>query len=154
MIKYYIKIYERHISKIFPACSKLQGKLIEQGLNIFDVEGLGLSMLTGKTKQFINIATDLCNNNFPEIMGTTILINSSFLFSALWSIVKGFLDEKQINKIKIEKSGYVKKLLEFIEPENLPSFLGGTCTCSQFEGGCLYSDIGPWNPEGGLGYFI
>ena len=29
-----------------------------------------------------------------------------------------------------------------------PKLLGGKCECSGIEGGCMYSDIGPWNPEG------
>ena len=27
----------------------------------------------------------------------------------------------------------------------MPDFLGGTCTCSHVEGGCLNSSAGPWN---------
>ena len=36
-------------------------------------------------------------------------------------------------------------MLEAIDAENLPQWLGGTCTCSHVEGGCLNSRAGPWN---------
>jgi len=58
--------------------------------------------------------------------------------------------KKQEKKINVEKSEYAKKLLELVEAENLPTILGGKCTCPDIEGGCLYADIGPWNPKGGL----
>ena len=67
------------------------------------------------------------------------------LFSALYAIVKGFLDERTRSKVRILGSNYQPTLLEHIDAENLPSFLGGTCTCSHVEGGCLYSNAGPWN---------
>ena len=85
------------------------------------------------------------------MLGTMILINSGFFFNAVWTICKGFIDEKTRKKINIEKSGYAKKLLELVDAENLPSILGGTCQCNHIEGGCLFADIGPWNPKGGLG---
>ena len=59
-------------------------------------------------------------------------------------MVKGFLDERTRNKIKIMGSGWEKVLLEYVDPESLPDFLGGKCTCAD-RGGCLKSNVGPWN---------
>jgi hypothetical protein len=150
MMKYYIKEYERLMKYRFPSCSRAKGVLIEQSLTILDMDGVGLGMVVGKTKEFIKIAADIGQNYYPEMLGTMFLVNTSFLFGAVWSLVKSFIDEKTRNKIKVEKSDYAKKLLELVEPENLPTFFGGKCTCPQIDGGCLFSDIGPWNPEGGL----
>jgi hypothetical protein len=58
------------------------------------------------------------------------------LFTGVWAVVKGFIDEKTRKKITIMGSKYQKDLLELVEAENLPDFLGGSCNCSQ-HGGCL-----------------
>ena len=63
------------------------------------------------------------------------------MFSAIWTLVKGFLDEKTRAKIKIEGTKYIKELLKLIDIENIPSFMGGQCTCEE---GCLSSNAGPW----------
>jgi len=150
MTKYYIKEYERLMKYRFPSCSKQAGKIIEQSLTILDMEGVGISILTGKTKEFVKLAADIGQNYYPEMLGQMFLINTSFFFSAVWTIVKAFVDEKTRNKISVEKSSYQKKLLELVDADNLPTFLGGNCTCPNIEGGCLYADIGPWNPQGGI----
>jgi len=153
MTKYYIKEYERLMKYRFPACSRAASKIIEQSLTVLDMEGIGISLLTGKTKEFVKLASDIGQNYYPEMLGQMFLINTSFFFSAVWAIVKGFVDEKTRNKICVEKSSYQKKLLQLVDAENLPSFLGGSCICPNIEGGCLYADIGPWNPQGGIRYF-
>jgi hypothetical protein len=66
------------------------------------------------------------------------------IFTGVWAIVKGFLDEKTRNKITIKGGKFEKDLLELVEPENLPKFLGGKCTCDEF-GGCMKSGVGPWD---------
>jgi hypothetical protein len=150
MTQYYVKEYERLMKNRFPACSAEKKTAIEQSLTILDLDGIGVSILGGKTKQFLKLAADIGQDYYPEMLGTMFLLNTGFLFSALWTLVKGFIDEKTRNKIHVEGSKYQKKLLELVDEENLPSFLGGKCTCPTIEGGCLYADIGPWNTQGGI----
>ena len=65
------------------------------------------------------------------------------IFTGIWAIVKGFLDEKTRNKIHIKGGSFTEDLLKYVDIENLPSFLGGNCTCEEF-GGCMLSKAGPW----------
>lgn len=140
----YVKDYEDLILNKFTACSKRVGGVIETTLTILDLQGVGLSILGGTLRNFIKLAADIAQNYYPEMLGQMWLINTSFMFSAVWAIVKGFIDEKTRNKFNLEKSDYSAKLLEIIEADNLPAFLGGNCTCPHVEGGCLFSDAGPW----------
>lgn len=150
MMKYYIREYERLMKYRFNACSKASGIIVEQSFTILDMNGVGMSMLTGKIKDFIKIASNIGQNYYPEMLGQMFMINTSTMFSFIFAMIKGFIDEKTRNKMSVFKDVYKEKLLEYIEPENLPDFLGGTCTCNHIKGGCMYADIGPWNPKGGI----
>jgi hypothetical protein len=76
----------------------------------------------------------------------TFIINAPWLFDTIWNLVKYWLDEVTVSKIKIFKSGkdYTMTLFQYIEPANLPFQLGGACQC---EGGCENSDAGPWKDK-------
>jgi hypothetical protein len=150
MIKYYIKAYERQMKLMFPACSAVVKTPVEQSCTILDLHGIGITSLVGKTKSFIKLASDIGQDYYPEMLGTMFLLNTGFFFKAVWSLVKSFIDPKTAGKIHMLGSSYKDELYKWIDPENLPTVVGGTCSCPNIEGGCLYADIGPWNPNGGI----
>lgn len=69
------------------------------------------------------------------------IVNAPMLFSGIWAAIKPWIDEKTRNKIVIIGSGFKEKLLEIIDPENLPEFLGGSSKTD------LSVNAGPWNPQ-------
>ena len=150
MVKYYIKQYERQMKYIFPACSAVVQKPVEQSCTILDANGIGIFSLVGPIKGFVKLASDIGQDYYPEMLGKMTIVNVGFLFRAIWSMVKSFIDPKTQSKINLLKSSYKEELLKLIDEDKLPSFLGGKCTCDNFVYGCLGSDIGPWNPEGGI----
>jgi len=75
-------------------------------------------------------------------MGKFYIINAPWSFTAVWAVVKPWLDEVTVSKIQILRSDYNAELLKQIPAENLPKEFGGACTC---RGGCSLSDAGPWN---------
>ena len=150
MVKYYIKQYERQIKYIFPACSAVVQRPVEQSCTILDANGIGIMSLAGPIKGFVKLASDIGQDYYPEMLGKMTIVNVGFLFRAIWSMIKGFIDAKTQAKISLLKSNYKDDLLKIVDEDKLPSFFGGKCTCSNFLYGCLGSDIGPWNPEGGI----
>ena len=125
----------------FPACSAIAGVRIEQGLNILDLNGGSMKILSKKVYGLIQLASKVGSDYYPEIMGQTFIVNAPMLFSGVWAIVKGFIDEKTRKKITIKGSSYQKDLLEIVDAENLPDFLGGKCALF----GAHKDGVGPWN---------
>jgi hypothetical protein len=87
------------------------------------------------------MASKIGSDFYPEIMGQTFIVNAPMLFSGVWVIIKGFLDEKTRKKITIKGSSYQKDLLELVDENNLPDFLGGKCKSF----GAHKDGVGPWN---------
>ncbi|RXG66346.1 SEC14-like protein 2, partial [Armadillidium vulgare] len=66
---------------------------------------------------------DVFESNYPEILRCCYIVNVAF------SIMKPFISEKTLNKIKIYgKNGWKEELLKVIEADQLPVHWGGTMT--------------------------
>ena len=81
-------------------------------------------------------------DNYPETLHFCFFVNTPMAFTIVWSMIKGWIDEKTRSKIKILGTNFKSELLAVIDAHNLPKFLGGSCECP---GGCINSNLGPWN---------
>jgi hypothetical protein len=135
--------YEKFIMERLPACSEAVGHPVETSCTILDLYNVSLSNFY-RVRDFVMQAASIGQDRYPECMGKFYIINAPWAFSAVWSVIKPWLDEVTVAKIEILGSSYKDKLLEQILSENLPKELGGSCSC---EGGCSLSYAGPWNSQ-------
>ncbi|KAF2743669.1 putative phosphatidylinositol transporter [Sporormia fimetaria CBS 119925] len=140
MIQNLVCEYEKMADPRLPACSRKAGYLLETSCTITDLKGVGISTATS-VYGYLQAISAISQNYYPERLGKLYVINAPWGFSAVFSVVKRFLDPVTVNKIHILGSGYQKELLAQVPAENLPKEFGGTCQC---EGGCELSDAGPW----------
>ncbi|KAL7186826.1 hypothetical protein ACSBR2_028530 [Camellia fascicularis] len=128
-LKYHVQEFERTLHEKYPACSIAAKRRIFSSTTILDVQGLGIKNFTKTAASLLAGVSKIDNSYYPEM---------------LWPAAQKFLDVKTIAKIQVLEPKSLSKLLEFIDSSQLPDFFGGSCTCST-EGGCLRSNMGPWN---------
>ena len=72
-------------------------------------------------------------------MGILLIVNAPWSFTAVWSVIQSWLDERTRSKIKIVGGKPIKELVKYIDEDQIPEFLGGKNKAP------LEKDIGPWN---------
>nr|XP_027081845.1 phosphatidylinositol/phosphatidylcholine transfer protein SFH11-like isoform X2 [Coffea arabica] len=146
-VKYHVSEQEKTLHWRFPACSLAAKKHIASTTSILDVKNVGTSNFSKPARYLFLEIQKIDSNYYPETLNRLYIVNAGSGFKVLWTAIKAFLEPRTLAKIKVLGSNYLSSLLEVIDPSNLPTFLGGSCTCYD-SGGCLFSDKGPWNdPE-------
>ena len=105
------------------ACSAATGSF-QRTLCIVDVAGFSLTDLAhiSVAKRVMKIGPQI----FPEGASKVLIVNAPLVFAAAWKLVSPFLPERSRNKCEILSSWATPAALaEYIEPEQLPAFLGG-----------------------------
>ena len=97
-----------------------------------------MSMWNKTTTAFVKKAAGLGQDYYPELLGKMCVANAPFVFTAIWSVVKSWVDEKTRTKVNIKGSDYMKFLKEHIDDDQIPEFLGGGNPVE------LGEDCGPW----------
>ncbi|KAJ3317039.1 cytosolic factor, phosphatidylinositol/phosphatidylcholine transfer protein [Blyttiomyces sp. JEL0837] len=148
LVTAYVREYEKTIRYRLPACSQYAKKPLEQGTTILDLKSVPLTQFNN-VRKIIQQVSKIAQDYYPETLGRMFLINAPTLFTTVWTVVKPMLDENTVAKISVLGSSYQKALLECIDEGCLPVEYGGKCQCP---GGCLNSDLGPWNDGSVAGY--
>ena len=138
MLRFHVQEYERCANYILPACSLAAGRHIDQTFGVLDLKGVGLRHLTGDVKRMLTRVMSVDQDNFPEMMGHTCIINAPSVFKAIWAFVRPMLDARTQAKVEVCPAKFAPSLLRWVAPENLPEYLGGQSAAT------LLDDSGPW----------
>ena len=104
-----------------------------------------MSTLDSNCWALMKMGGDKGSAYYPETLGKLVIVNAPSFFTMMFGMVKSFVNEKTRRNFFILGDDYREQLLELIDADQLPAFLGGSCRdCDNVEGGCMYSDKGPW----------
>lgn len=136
MARSYYYTFEKSLKHKLLSCSDLFDRNITTSLNIIDLSGFGMHLWTKKTMGLLKRLLSIMQDYYPESMGKLLLINAPFIFTAVYAVIKGWLDERTTKKISILGSSYMSTLSELVDDDQIPDFLGGKSTTK---------DRGPWD---------
>lgn len=101
------------------------GRQVDTVVNIMDLEGLGLAhrfMIP-----YLKAISRVDEDNYPETLGRTIIVNAPWVFPTLWGLVKVFLDPVVASKVEVLGADWKEVLVrDYFDPASLPTFFGGT----------------------------
>ncbi|KAI6014866.1 CRAL-TRIO domain-containing protein [Pisolithus microcarpus] len=131
--------------KIIPTASRAAGHDVGGVFIIVDLKGFGLSQFW-QVKSLVQASFQMSQDYYPETMAKLAIVNAPSSFTFIWSFVKPWLAKETAEKVDVLGSDYQDVLLQLVDAENLPTTLGGKCTC-EHAGGCDLSGAGPWRDE-------
>ena len=99
---------------------------------VLDLEGLSASSMNRHVMEIIKVQSRIDNLCYVETLSKMCIVNAPVFFSAIWKIIKGFLDVRTQNKIEIfsSKKKANARLLELVDAKYLPGDYGGTASQS------------------------
>lgn len=129
----FIRMILRHLEN-YLAISRKQAE--QHGPNaskitvIFDLEGFNIRQYAWKpAAELVFSLLQLYEANYPEILKICFIINAPKVFALAFSVVKKFMHEYTISKIKIHGSDTKKwqaQILQIVDKDQIPVHFGGT----------------------------
>lgn len=134
------ELYDRK----FPACSRAKGAAVSRVCIVLDLANVGIFTFTSAAVRRVLLEIiRMMGSYYPESLARIVIINAPYAFSMLWDFMTPFIDVRTQERIQILRDDGADRLLDYIDEDSLPEFLGGKCACPN---GCEHDGSGPWKP--------
>ncbi|XP_056608613.1 SEC14-like protein 1 [Triplophysa dalaica] len=120
--------------------TKIFGKPISSWTCLVDLEGLNMRHLWRPGIKALLRIIEVVGANYPETLGCLLILRAPRVFPVLWTLVSPFIDENTRKKFLIYAGNDYQGaggLVDYINKDFIPDFLGGDCLCDIPEGGVV-----------------
>ena len=117
--------YLRMIVYFTETATRSMGEGVERFTILFDLGGFNSEMASPRALTCLHHLVTLTQSIYPEHLASALLFNVPFVFRAVWSVIRPWIDPVTAAKVFFLGSEYEDELLEQIAPEMLCSEFGG-----------------------------
>ncbi|XP_070341108.1 SEC14-like protein 5 isoform X4 [Equus asinus] len=120
--------------------TKQFGRPISSWTCLVDLEGLNMRHLWRPWVKALLRMIEVVEANYPETLGRLLIVRAPRVFPVLWTLISPFINENTRQKFLIYSGSNYQGpggLVDYLEEEVIPDFLGGECLCNVPEGGLV-----------------
>jgi hypothetical protein len=121
LISIYIKNCEYMLTHLYPKL-KTKNQLI-QTVTIIDLKGISIRNMNNGFYTYLKNIICIGSNYYPETIYKMFIINTPFMFSTVWKVIRSFVPQKTQNKVHILSKGQETLLYKYIDKDKLPDNL-------------------------------
>ncbi|KAM9584246.1 SEC14-like protein 5 isoform 1-T1 [Trichechus inunguis] len=120
--------------------TKQYGRPISSWTCLVDLEGLNMRHLWRPGVKALLRMIEVVEDNYPETLGRLLIVRAPRVFPVLWTLISPFINENTRQKFLIYSGSNYQGpggLVDYLDKEVIPDFLGGECVCNVPEGGLV-----------------
>nr|XP_020453562.1 SEC14-like protein 1 [Monopterus albus] len=120
--------------------TRVFGRPISCWTCLVDLEGLNMRHLWRPGIKALLRIIEVVKANYPETLGRLLILRAPRVFPVLWTLVSPLIDENTRKKFLVYAGNDYQGpggLVDYINEEIIPDFLGGDCACDIPEGGMV-----------------
>jgi hypothetical protein len=95
---------------------------------IRDLGAVGFRHLGTTGQNIIRTVVTVSSDNYPELLRKCYMVNTPWVFTSIWYIIKGWVAAKTVAKVSLLGGSFMEELLEEVDEENIPVLIGGKST--------------------------